>query len=261
MNMEHLVAAVEARGGASADAPSSSSRGTASHISGPPSSRSSRARRLVDHPRVTQDDDADANDADDGSGGEDFELSRAAFDEEPHNFEYEAPPPRGGAPQDPPEDLPSSPPPVVVDPSSSASTSWQAMFAQLRDHLSLEHQFKGPPPRLAHWMASQRRRYRMYSGAGGGQRRPTGIVVNRIRQLDSIGFEWDAPPPPMFDVGSGYGHANDGGARDVHANGLRASPEEDDLAPSSNAAAAASGVVATTPRDTLIPASRNSCFA
>lgn len=67
--------------------------------------------------------------------------------------------------------------------------SWQAMFQQLKDYQDLGHR-KGPPPRIARWMAAQRRQYRIY---GVGKKTPVGIIKQRIKKLNSVGFSWDAP--------------------------------------------------------------------
>jgi hypothetical protein len=83
--------------------------------------------------------------------------------------------------------------------------TWQEMFQQLKDFRELRHH--RIPPRLDRWMNAQRRQYSMY---GIGTKQPTGIITNRIRQLNSIGFEWNVgvssecftqpplptPPPP-----------------------------------------------------------------
>ncbi len=111
-----------------------------------------------------------------------------------------------------------SPNPPSTSPGSSDATStkvavaavvgggitWQEMFQQLKDFHELKHH--RVPPRLARWMNAQRRQYKMYEI---GLNQPTGIITNRIRQLNSIGFDWHAvvsndgvepplpPPPPL----------------------------------------------------------------
>ncbi|KAL3767852.1 hypothetical protein ACHAWU_007330, partial [Discostella pseudostelligera] len=99
--------------------------------------------------------------------------------------------------------------------------TWQEMFQQLKDFHELKH--RKIPPRLALWMNAQRRQYKMY---GIGMKQPVGIITNRIRQLNSIGFEWDVvsnecvqpplppPPPPPSSRGQGESllnrHCNNG---------------------------------------------------
>ena len=64
--------------------------------------------------------------------------------------------------------------------------SWQDMFRQLHDF----HKFgntESPPPKLIKWMDAQRRRYVLY---GVGRKKTVGIIKYRIKQLNSIGFNW-----------------------------------------------------------------------
>mmetsp|Transcript_20055 Transcript_20055/g.43485 ORF Transcript_20055/g.43485 Transcript_20055/m.43485 type:complete len:1629 (+) Transcript_20055:107-4993(+) len=103
--------------------------------------------------------------------------------------------------QDPVDDYPPSPASnydynSFQQPSPSATVmavggdgiiTWQAMFQQLKDFYDLGH--RRVPPRMAKWMNAQRRQYKMY---GIGVKKPAGIITNRIRQLNSIGFEWNA---------------------------------------------------------------------
>ena len=73
-------------------------------------------------------------------------------------------------------------------PSAAASRdgmNWQHMFQQLKDYQELGN--RKIPSRMQQWMNAQRRQYKMY---GIGVKKPTGIITNRIRQLNSIGFEW-----------------------------------------------------------------------
>jgi hypothetical protein len=63
------------------------------------------------------------------------------------------------------------------------------MFQQLKDYHDLGHR-KGYPPRIARWMAAQRRQYRPY---GIGKKTPVGIIKQRIKKLNSLGFSWEAP--------------------------------------------------------------------
>jgi hypothetical protein len=67
--------------------------------------------------------------------------------------------------------------------------SWQAMFQQLKDWQELGHK-KGFPPRIARWMAAQRRQYRIY---GIGKKTPVGIIKTRVKKLNSLGFNWESP--------------------------------------------------------------------
>jgi hypothetical protein len=72
---------------------------------------------------------------------------------------------------------------------ASPQVSWHAMFQQLKDWKDLGHR-KGYPPRIARWMAAQRRQYRPY---GIGKKAPVGIVKQRIKKLNSVDFNWGAP--------------------------------------------------------------------
>ena len=76
------------------------------------------------------------------------------------------------------------------DPHQAAPTlTWQTMFQQLKDFHDLGHT-KGYPPRMARWMAAQRRQYRPY---GIGKKAPVGIIKQRIKKLNSLGFDWELP--------------------------------------------------------------------
>jgi hypothetical protein len=72
---------------------------------------------------------------------------------------------------------------------STPSINWNVMFQQLKDYHDLGHT-KGYPPRIARWMSAQRRQYRPY---GIGKKDPIGIIKQRIKKLNSLGFSWDAP--------------------------------------------------------------------
>ena len=79
--------------------------------------------------------------------------------------------------------------PPVVARANEAGATWQNMYQQLKDFHQLGH--RKLPPRLAQWMDIQRRQYKIY---GVGIKTPTGIITHRIRQLNSIGFDWTAEP-------------------------------------------------------------------
>ncbi|KAL9186214.1 hypothetical protein ACHAXT_005452 [Thalassiosira profunda] len=187
--MEHLVAAVEEEEAAAATATAMAASAAAGRTDETLARFS--ARGDAQPPMDVDDEGAEAmdvennadDDAEDASEGEDF-VAPGDRSQDVH---------RNLAAPDDPQAQASVPDAAngraIPPPSPGTFPTWQTMFRQLQDFHALGHrQF---PPRMALWMNSQRRRYKTY---GLGLAKPTGILVNRIRQLNSIDFDWHAPP-------------------------------------------------------------------
>ena len=69
---------------------------------------------------------------------------------------------------------------------------WNEWFEQLREfkaqfgHCRVSRREDSPNPKLGKWVTNQRQNYKIYS-----EGKPSCITVERIRELESVEFEWD----------------------------------------------------------------------